>query len=199
MAVETLVAGAANLLAGVFLIPQILRLARTGDTAGVSSTWAAFGALTNTTWVIYLAMIGLWAAAIAPALAVLAYTITVRFLVRGDFRRSWIWLSGLYAFLFSVVAGLGGTDALGPVLALTPVVQLAPGMTSVFREAHPTGVSPVTWGLGLCEAVLWGVYGWLVSDMALVGYGLVTCAGSILILGRLIATRPRLAYGVLRL
>jgi uncharacterized protein with PQ loop repeat len=199
MAVETLVAGAANLLAGVFLIPQILRLVRTRDTAGVSSTWAAFGALTNTTWVIYLAMIGLWAAAVAPALAVLAYTIMVRFLVRDDLRRSWIWLSVLYAFLFSVVAGLGGTDALAPMLALTPVVQLAPGMTSVFRETHPTGVSPTTWGLSLCEAVLWGLYGWLVSDTALVGYGLFTGAGSILILGRLIATRPRLAYVALRL
>jgi uncharacterized protein with PQ loop repeat len=191
--VEAFVAAAATFLAGVFLIPQIARLVRSGDTAGVSTIWAAFGALTNAAWVWYLGALGLWAAAMAPALAVMTYGITVKVIARNDRQGTWLWSSGVYGAFIAGLAWLGGTDTLGSVLSVTPAIQLTPGIIAVFREVRPTGVSPTTWGLCLGEAALWGVYGWLVSDTALVGYGLFTCAGSILILGRLAATRTRLA------
>ena len=40
----------ATILAGLSLIPQILKLVRTRDAAGVSSTWPAIGLVTNAAW-----------------------------------------------------------------------------------------------------------------------------------------------------
>jgi hypothetical protein len=45
--------------------------------------------------------------------------------------------------------------------------------------------------MSVAEALLWGCYGWLMGDMALLGYGLVASVGSTLILGRWLATGPR--------
>jgi uncharacterized protein with PQ loop repeat len=189
--VAEVLAATATALAAVFLVPQIVRLISKRDATGVSAVWAAFGVVTNTAWVLYLGAMGLWVAVPAPALAAATYVIALAVIVPLDRRRSWMWMSGLYVAVLAVVALLSGLVTLGLVLSVTPAVQLAPQIITVYRERCPSGVSPTTWSLGLVEAVLWAFYGLVVSDVALVGYGLVTSAGSMLILGRLLANRRR--------
>jgi uncharacterized membrane protein len=88
-----------------------------------------------------------------------------------------------------VLAGVQGQRTLGAVLAVTPVVQSAPGVVEVYRHDRPSGVSGLTWGLAGVEAICWGAYGGLVGDAALLGYGVVTCTASVLVLARLWLTR----------
>lgn len=189
--VAEVLAATATALAAVFLVPQIVGLISRRDATGVSAVWAAFGVVTNTAWVLYLGAMGLWVAVPAPALAAATYLIALGVIVPLGRRRSWLWLSGLYVAVLAAVALLGGLVALGLVLSVTPAVQLAPQIIAVYSERCPSGVSPTTWSIGIVEAVLWGLYGLVVNDVALVGYGLVTSAGSMLILGRWLATRAR--------
>lgn len=184
------IAVAATVLAAVFLVPQIARLSNLGDTRGVSATWAGFGLITNLAWVAYLWQQEMWLPSIAPGIAFVTYGITVAVLARLDRARRWTRASLLFAAVVALTGSVGGVVALGLVLVLTPLIQVAPELAAVFRERHPVGVSPATWAIGVAEAVLWGIYGWRAGDTALLGYGIVTATASLLILGRWVATRP---------
>jgi uncharacterized protein with PQ loop repeat len=188
--VSTLVAVSATGLTATFLLPQILRLVRSGDTSGLSGTWAAFGVVTNLAWVVYLGRLGFFVALIAPAMAVVAYGSLLSVLARRALDRNWIRSSVLYGMVIAAVGGWGGIEAIGLLLVLAPLIQLTPGVVAAYRSPSPSGISPTTWVLSAGEAMLWGYYGWLISDFALIGYGLVTGIGSILILGRWMATGP---------
>ncbi len=185
-----IVATAATVVAGGFLLPQIIRVVRSGDVAGVSPVWAGFGLVTNLAWVLYLGRNGIWAAVLAPGLAVLAYGVTLGVL-RGRGGGPWALASVAYA---SVLAGLGagaGMAGIALFLVIAPGVQLVPAVAAAYRSRCPSGLSPVTWALSLAEAGLWGLYGWMVADPALVGYGVVTSGGSLLVLARLALLAPR--------
>jgi uncharacterized protein with PQ loop repeat len=176
----------------MFLLPQIARVLRTGDTTGLSTSWAAFGLVTNLAWIVYLGRFGLWAAVMAPALAVVTYGIMLVTFIKRAPGREWTLATCVYVTVLVTVGSLGGNAALGIVLVLAPVLQLTPAIAAAHRAHRPTGIAPATWLLSAAEALLWGWYGWLVSDVALLGYGLVTGLGSALILRRWLSTRPRL-------
>lgn len=180
----------ATLLAAVFLLPQIGRLITTRDVRGVSSTWVLFGIMTNVAWVVYLAGQRLWVPVIAPALAAATYAAVLALLSRfGPVDRAGSSGCLLYGSVLGLAGGLGGWQVLAVVLALSPVIQIAPGVREVYRHARPSGVSAPTWSIAGAEAAAWGAYGALVSDPALLGYGIVTGAGSALVLSRLWVTR----------
>ena len=177
-----LTAATATILAGIFLLPQIARLVRHHDTAGVSATWAALGLVTNLAWIVYLGLLGLWFAAAAPGLALIAYVLVLGLLVPGS-RPAWAIFAAIYAVGLVVVCWGLGNDALGLALAGTPAIQLLPQVVVVLRERRPIGLSPSTWAIAVLEAVLWAAYGSMIDDRALVGYGLITTIGSGLVLG----------------
>jgi uncharacterized protein with PQ loop repeat len=180
----------ATVLAAVFLLPQIGRLVTTRDVRGVSSTWVLFGIMTNVAWVGYLTGQRLWAPVVAPALAAGTYAAVLALLVRfGPVDRAGASACVVYGCVLGLAGGLGGLQVLAVVLALSPAIQIAPGVREVYRHARPSGVSAPTWSIAGAEAALWGVYGGLVSDPALLGYGIVTGAGSALVLARLWVTR----------
>jgi hypothetical protein len=183
------IATAATVLAGGFLLPQIIRVVRSGDIAGVSPAWAGFGLVTNLAWVLYLGRNGIWGAVLAPGVAVLAYGTTLG-VIRGR-AGPWAKFSVVYAAVLAGLAAGAGLAGVALFLILAPVIQLAPAVAAAYRSRFPSGLSPVTWALSLAEAALWGVYGWMVADTALVGYGLVTSAGSLLVLFRLAGLAPR--------
>ena len=184
-----LVLAAATGLTAVFLVPQIVRVHRTRDVSGLSATWASFGLLTNLGWVLYLGTRGLWLAALAPILAVVTYGVMAVALARRSTDRRWLWAAGVYTVL---LLWLGGIESLGIALVVAPVVQLTPAIVAAYRTRCPTGISPATWSLSIAEAVMWGWYGWLIGDLTLLGYGVVTGVGSLFVLVREPVSRPRL-------
>ncbi len=179
---EQYVAAAGTILSGAILVPQIARLIRRRQTAGVAVTWAAFGLVTNVSWVIYLGVLDLWVAAIAPGFAVVTYAIVLR-LVAPTGRHAWLVIAVGYGVVLAAIGIIGGIADFGITLAVVPAVQLSPQLVAVYREACPAGVSPITWIISICEAGIWSVYGLMIGDTALIGYGVVTSAGSALVLG----------------
>lgn len=182
-----------TLLAFVFLMPQIVRLVTERDVRGLSPSWAAFGLLTNLAWVVYLMGRALWPAIAAPALALAGYAITLWLIAARTADRAWVRASIAYEALLLAVVFLWGWAGLGIALAVTPAIQLTPAVSAAYRSARPDGLSPLTWSLMVVEAVMWGGYGLLTADIALIGYGAITSIGSGLVLGRSILTRPELS------
>jgi uncharacterized protein with PQ loop repeat len=190
MSLADALAVVATLLAAVFLLPQIGQLVTTRDVRGVSITWVLFGIMTNVAWVVYLTGQRLWVPLVAPALAAGTYAAVLALLIRfGPIYRTGSSACLLYGSVLGLAGGLGGWQALAVVLALSPAIQIAPGVREVYRHARPSGVSASTWSIAGAEAAVWGAYGALVSDPALLGYGIVTGAGSVLVLSRLWVTR----------
>lgn len=176
---------AATVLAGLSLIPQIVKLVRTRDPSGVSATWPAIGLVTNGAWSAYLIHEGLWPASISTLLMVLFYGVVLWALaragrpIRGSLGRGATWLAALV-----IVTATAGWFTLGTVLGLSQFLQVAPALITAYRTHRPTGIAPATWWIAGSEGLLWGYYGWFHADVPIMIFAAtyVTTAG--LMLGR---------------
>jgi uncharacterized protein with PQ loop repeat len=187
----------ATIMAWWSLIPQIRKLIRTGDPAGVSGTWPAIGLVSNAGWTAYLVSQQLWAAVPSTSVMVFFYLIVLRTLRRAGLGLGAAVVRGILSV--AVLVGsyvLGSWGVLGLVLGWAYVPQLAPAIWAAYRTADPTGISAGTWALIGIEAGLWMVYGGLLGDTPVVIFGAVGVVAAALILGRVWATvglRPRAA------
>src|SRR5690349_23075411 len=74
----------AAVLAVPQFLPQLARLRRTGETAGVSWSWAALTSINNAAWAGYFALSGFWTALVpAVSATVLAGALAVMLARRG--------------------------------------------------------------------------------------------------------------------
>lgn len=185
---------AATILATAFLVPQLVKLARTRDPGGVSPTWAAIGAVSNAAWFAYMLSQRLWVAAPSAVPILAFYILTVAYLRRaGAESRDAVGRAALWAVMLGATLGFGSWSTLGLVLGLSFGLQMVPSVWTAYRSPRPTGISAGTWWIGLTEAVLWFVYGRAYADLPLQVFGLTYLVGSALMLGRYYVTRRRLA------
>ena len=167
-------------------MPQIVKLRRTDDTAGVSWSWAALTAVNNTAWVAYFALSG-YGTALVPSssAAVLAGVLAAMLALRRQAKpRPAVLISGWAALLIAGFA-VAGRTGLGTLLTAAFVLQVTPSIWTAYRAAHPTGVSRGTWLLILGELSCWTVFGVHKSDPRLIILGSTGVTASILMLSRL--------------
>jgi uncharacterized protein with PQ loop repeat len=176
------------LASGVFLVrllPQPVRLARTGVAAGVSPLAALNSMLTMVAWVSYGLIVGLplvWAVSVV---ALIPGVWTVILLRRDVSRRDLTW-AGAWLALQVVAAALG---LLVAVLAVGVLVTQGPQVLRALRESDLRGLAAATWWLSLLDATTWGAYGVAVGDEALVAYGIVLSTSACIVLSRIHITR----------
>jgi uncharacterized protein with PQ loop repeat len=184
---------AASIVAVVTLMPQLRRLRRTGDVAGVSLTWAFLGAVTNAAWFGYLLSQRLWAGMPSVVCMVVLYGALASALVRrGVAWRSPTLLAVLWSLFLAALGPVGGLVVLGLVLGLSYGVQVAPSVWSAYRTWAPSGVSPGTWAIALVEVSLWGLYGLGKGDVPIQVFALTGISSSLAMLARWAATRRRM-------
>lgn len=181
---------AATTMTVTFLLPQIVKLIRTGDSSGVSSTWPALGFVINVGWFLYMISQQLWVATLAPSATFVSYAVILWALRRTgrDLRSSYlrgVVFTGIMLSFWLV----GGWNTLGVALGLSYGIQLAPSIWTAYRTPNPSGVSPTTWWIGLTEAVLWGLFGLFHLDAGIITFAVVGTLGSSLMLLRYYATR----------
>lgn len=180
----------ATLLAVAFLLPQIVKLARTGNPEGVSSTWPALGAVTNAGWVAYLSSQHLWPSVPSAAIMVLFYTVILFYLAKaGRGLRSPIVRGIVWAGVLGLILRLGGWHTLGVVLGLAYVVQVTPSVWAAYRSPDPSGIAPSTWWLSVAGAALWMYYGWANADVPIMIFAVTSGVAAALILVRYFITR----------
>lgn len=173
-----------------FLLPQIVKLVRTRNTAGVSATWPALGFAINVGWFTYMISQQLWISIAPPFITFVAYAVTLWALRRAgrDIRASYV--RGLAAaVVLAGVAIAGGWEVLGIALGLSYGVVTAPSVWTAYRTADPSGIAPLTWWIGAVEALLWGSFGWYHSDRGIMTFMVVGVTASTLMLLRYYATR----------
>jgi uncharacterized protein with PQ loop repeat len=166
-------------------LPQILKLRRTGDTAGVSWSWATLTSIDNAAWLTYFLASGYWTAGLpSTAATVLAGTVSVLLVRRGALNRRAIpWICA-WVILLALAALLGGRVALGTLLAAAFLIQVTPSLWTAYRTKHPTGISQGTWALVLGELSCWFTFGLWKSDPRLITLGTTGIAAGVLMLTR---------------
>jgi uncharacterized protein with PQ loop repeat len=179
----------AAVLAVPQFLPQLARLRRTGETAGVSWSWAALTSVNNAAWVGYFALSGFWTA-LVPAIsaALLAGVLAVLLARRTGFPRRPAVLALAWAALL-IAAGLSGRAGLGMALTAAFLLQVTPSVWTAYRAGDTTGISAGTWVLIFGELLCWGVFGLYKSDPRLIVLGATGVTASLLVLAR--AARPR--------
>lgn len=181
MSVVDLLAITASVVFLIRLLPQPIRLARSGVAAGVSSAAALNACVSAAAWIAYGASQGLPVVWGVSVLALIPSTWQAVLLRRQVTRRDLAAVGGFVAALL-VAAALG---VLGVALAGTVLVTTGPQVRRVLREHDLSGVAPATWWVAVVDAVTWGAYGWAVSDAALIGYFVALLAAAVIVLSRL--------------
>ena len=167
-------------------VPQLRKLAATGDTAGISWSWAALTSVNNAAWIAYFALARYWTALIpSSSAAVLAGALTVMLSRRGQARvRPAIAISA-WAALLAGAYGVAGRAGLGTLLTAAFILQVTPSIWAACRTAQPTGISAGTWLLILGELTCWLTFGLYKSDPRLITLGACGIVSSALILARI--------------
>lgn len=163
------------------LLPQPIRLARSGVAAGVSSAAALNACVSALAWIAYGFVQGLPVVWGVSVLALIPSTWQAVLLRKQVTRRDLAAVGGFVAALL-VAAALG---VLGVALAGTVLVTTGPQIRRVLREHDLSGIAPATWWVAIVDAVTWGAYGWAVSDAALIGYFVALLAAAVVVLTRL--------------
>jgi uncharacterized protein with PQ loop repeat len=185
----------AAILAVPQFLPQLARLQRTGQTSGVSWSWAALTSVNNAAWFGYFLLSRYWTA-LAPALSatLLAGVLAVMLTRRGASvpRRSAA-LTLVWTAMLITAAGVLGRTGLGTALTAAFLLQVTPSVWTAYRSADTTGISAGTWLLIFGELLCWGIFGIYQSDPRLIVLGATGVAASMLILARVATRRPAVA------
>jgi uncharacterized protein with PQ loop repeat len=176
---------AATVFAVPQFLPQILKLARTGDSAGVSWSWAALTSLNNGAWFVYFTLSRFWTA-LAPASSatVLAGLLAIVLSRRGETSTRAAFLIGAWAASLGAGFAVAGRAGLGTLLAGSFVLQVIPSIWTAYRTASPSGISRGTWLLIFGELLAWALYGFHKADPRLIALGCTGVLASVLILTR---------------
>lgn len=180
---------AATVFAVPQFLPQLARVWRTGDAAGVSWSWAALTSVSNAGWLAYFALSRFWTALVPAASAtVLAGVLAVLLGRLGGCSRRPAAVTAAWAALLALAGAAAGRAGLGDALIASFVLQVAPAVWTAYRTDRPTGISRGTWLLILAELLCWGLYGLHESDPRLTVLGCTGVAAGLLMLAR--ATLP---------
>jgi uncharacterized protein with PQ loop repeat len=181
----------AAILAVPQFLPQLARLQHTGQTAGVSWSWAALTSINNAAWLGYFALSGFWTALVAAASAPVRWPCcspAAGLEFRAAPRRSpWCGTA-----LLITAAGLFGRLGLGTALTVAFLLQVTPSVWTAYRADDTTGISAGTWLLIFGELLCWCTFGIHQSDPRLIVLGATGVTASLLVLARVATPRaPR--------
>lgn len=177
----------------VQILPQIVRLMRTGHTEGVSPAWAAGGATINLGWLTYVIEGRFWVTIPSIIVAVISFVLALYLLYRsGANIRAGLLMSGAIALACVAIQQAAGWTVLGTVLGLSNGLYLGPSVVAAWRSQTPVGVSPSTWMLTVLEGLKWGFYGVLVYSGPIVVYGSTAILLALMVLLRLRVARDRI-------
>lgn len=169
------------------LLPQPVRLWRTGVTAGVSPVAAANAVIAESAWTYYGAVHGLFAVWLVSVFALVPGIWTV-VLLRRRFGRIDVLVAVVMASAY-VMSGLLGVLAVA--IALSVLTTSGPQVWRAVVESDLRGIAPATWYVAIADATLWGAYGIVIGDAALTGYAAVLLSSAAIVLGRIAWTSRR--------
>jgi uncharacterized protein with PQ loop repeat len=181
-------------------LPQVIKLRRTGDTAGVSWPWATLTSVNNAAWLVYFALSGYWTA-LAPAssAALLAGALATMLALRGQAKARPTLIISAWVALLTAALIVAGRTGLGTLLTAAFVLQVTPSIWTAYRTDRPTGISYGTWILIFGELACWTIFGVHNSDPRLMVLGFTGVTASSVMLARIYRTSESQRLGAPRL
>lgn len=165
-------------------LPQLVRLLRARDAAGVSVDGCATSATVSSFWAIYGLMTGQAAVVFASATPAFIFVLIILAAVRygrslRELRAAPVFLAG-----FGVVVLAGGATGLGLALTVGALVANTPHVVVAFREKDLSGISPFTWKLTAVDGAIWMTYAVITGDVPILVNNVFQLTTSLLIVGR---------------
>ena len=159
-------------------LPQLLRLLRTRNVHGVSADTAGTTGVVSTAWAVYGVLTDQAAVALASGATALTFLLVAVVALRlgrplRTMRTAPVWL-----VVLAVGGAAGGAAALGVLLPVSVLVANVPQLRVAWRERDLSGLSLGTWLLSVLEAGVWGTYGLLAGDRAILVNGVLHLATS---------------------
>jgi uncharacterized protein with PQ loop repeat len=169
-------------------IPQILKLRRTKDTAGLSTHWALLTSINNAAWFGYFAASRYWAALIpSTSAALLGGCLGIMLNQRHKLARRDRAMIGTWAIVLSAAASIN-RHLLGMLLTAGFLIQVIPAVLMAYRTREPTGIARGTWRLVLAELSCWAMFGAAKRDGPLIVLGATGVISALLMLNRVHTT-----------
>ena len=189
----TVVGIVATAVTFVHIVPQIVKLMRTGRIEGVSAAWASVAVTLNFGWMAYAIAEEYWIVIPSIVVATVSFGSALYLMHRnGADVRPGALMSAAVAVASVGIQMAAGWTVLATVLALSNGLYLGPSVLTVWRSHAPAGVSPLTWALAVLEGLLWGSYGALVASGPITVFGATEAGLSALVLLRLWVARDRI-------
>ena len=165
-------------------VPQIRKLGRTNDTAGLSTAWALLTSINNVAWFGYFAASRYWVALIpSSSVALLGGWLGIMLnRRRGMTDRVWA-IIGAWTLVLVIAAGID-RRLLGATLTGAFLVQVVPAVVAAYRTRRPTGIAQGTWLLMLAELSCWALFGATNRDGPLIILGTTGVISALLMLYR---------------
>lgn len=163
------------------LVPQPVRLARTGVPDGVSALSALNGVTACAAWVAYGLMIGVVPVWLVSVLA-LVPSVWTAWLLRREMTAGVVGLAAAWVLTLVLAAVMG---VFGAALGVCVIVTQGPQVLQAVREHDLSGISATTWRIAVLDGLAYGIYGLALGDPALVGYCVVLCTCAAIVLFRL--------------
>jgi hypothetical protein len=167
-------------------LPQILKLRRTHDIAGLSPPWALLTGINNAAWFALIP---------SSSAAVLGGSLGIMLVRRGCGSAGSRVPIGAWTLVL-VVVGAIDRRLLGVMLTGAFLIQVVPAVTTAYRTRHPTGIARGTWRLILAEVSCWAVFGAANHDAPLIVLGTTGIASALLMLHRARSSNTRRQAGV---
>ena len=161
-------------------VPQLVRLRRARDPRGVSLDAAATSSVVSAAWAAYGARTGQPAVALASGASALTFALVALSAVRFGRRARELRAAPAWLAVLAAAAAARGARGLGLLLPASVLVANGPQLRVAWRERDLSGLSLGTWLLSVAEAAVWGTYGLVAGDRAILVYGflhLVTSGG----------------------
>lgn len=165
-------------------VPQIRKLRRTGDTAGLSTPWALLTGVNNTAWFGYFVASHYWFALIpSSSAALLGGGLGVMLHRRRPLPRRHLALITAWALVLAAAAVVD-RSLLGAALTGAFLIQVVPAVVAAHRTDEPTGIARGTWMLILAEVSCWTVFGAARGDGPILVLGVTGVVAALLVLHR---------------
>ena len=165
-------------------LPQLIRLLRTRDVAGVSLEGCLTSSVVSAAWALYGVLTDQFAVVLASATPSIVFVFTAVAAVRYGRSVREIRTAPVFLAIFAGVAVAAGATGLGLALTVGALVANTPHLLAAVREKDLSGVSPSTWALTTTDGSIWVTYALITGDIPILINNLFQVSTSGLILAR---------------
>jgi uncharacterized protein with PQ loop repeat len=174
-------------------MPQLLQLLRARHAYGVSVDTAATSMIVSFGWVVYGFLTHQPYISVASGASSLICALITVFALRFGRHLRELRVAPVWLLVILIMGSLGGATGLSIVLPISVLAANIPQVWVAYKEGDLTDLSLGMWLLSMTEGLLWGGYGLMMHDIAVIVNNSFQVSTSAMIVGLKLAHMARQA------